>query len=86
VLKLSADLRLLDKPADQDLIIAVRFQKYLDGQIATQVGITSLKHRAHSSPRNLTENLVLASIDTLGGDLRGGRPGHWRQIGKLRFA
>ena len=58
VLKLSADLRLLDKPADDLRSVAVFLQDHLDGQVPAKVDISPLEDHPHSATRDFTHQVI----------------------------
>ena len=60
VLELPADLGLLDEPADQFGVLAVRLEQDLDRQIAAEVGVSALEDGPHAATGDLTEELVSA--------------------------
>ena len=57
VLQLAADLGLLDEPADQVGVVAVRLEQDLDGQVAAEVGVAALEDGAHAAAGDLAEEL-----------------------------
>jgi hypothetical protein len=58
MLQLPANLRLLDEPAHQVRLILMTLQQDFDRQIAPQVRVAALEHRAHPASRDLSEELV----------------------------
>ena len=60
MLELTANLRLLDKPADQFGPFPVPIQEYLDGQLSSQVGVAAAEDGPHAATADLTKKLVPA--------------------------
>ena len=58
VLELAADLRLLDEAADQVGLVAEVGPQDLDGDIATQVGVSALEDGAHAAAGDLAVDAV----------------------------
>ena len=71
VLELAGDLRLLDEPADQLGLVAVRLEQDLDGQVAAEVGVAPLEHGAHAAAGDLAQGAGTA-----------GRPEHVGHLGR----
>ncbi len=85
VLKLPADLGLLDEPADQGRVVPVLLQQHLDGQVAAEIGIASLEYRSHAAAGNLAQDLILLSVGLACGNLLRKWAGDRGQIASLRF-
>ena len=58
VLQLAADLRLLDEPADHVGVVAEVLAEHLDGDVAAEVGVAALEHRAHAAAGDLAVDPV----------------------------
>ena len=58
VLKLAANLGLLDETADHLGLITVLLPNHLDGEIPAEVEVASLEDRAHPAPRQFANQLV----------------------------
>ena len=58
VLKLAANLGLLDETADHLGLVAVLLPNHLDGEVPAQVEVASLENRPHPAARQLADELV----------------------------
>ncbi len=58
MLKLAADLRLLDEPVDQVRPLAVLVQQDLQREVAAQVGVATSEHRSHPAAGDLAKDLI----------------------------
>ena len=58
MLKLPADLRLLDEPPDHLGMVTVFLAHHLDGQVAAEVEVAALKDCSHTPARQLTHELI----------------------------
>ena len=65
MLKLAADLGLLDESLHQSGMVSVLLEQHLDRKVAAEVDVEAPKHRTHAAPGDLVEDPI-APVDRCG--------------------
>jgi hypothetical protein len=60
MLELAADLGFFDESTDESRVARVSGVKRLEGHVAPDVGVPSLKHHSHTASGDFAEDLVAA--------------------------